>query len=225
MIFLLLTLSLNADSILAKVKGRSQIFESLKGRMEVIFEYPKEETLTGRFYLKGNNLLMRIYSPNVQDFLFTDTMFIIYNPELKEKIIKRGTPTINRPVPYIDMGPGILAWMANWRLKTIGQDSILGYDVYILEGKNCDTIQTYQRSLIWIDAQTFLIRRVEFYNQDSLLNFVYLVRADQEFDRIIIPKQYEMRILTDFGVIVFNVILSALEIVPELPDSLFKIGG
>ncbi|HIE06241.1 MAG TPA: outer membrane lipoprotein-sorting protein [bacterium (Candidatus Stahlbacteria)] len=225
MFFLLLIIIADLDSILARVEVRSRELGILKGRMEVVFEYPGAETLIGRFYLKNKNLLMRIYSPNLQDFLITDTMLIIYNPEFKEKIIKRGTSPINRPVPYIDMGPGILGWMADWQLEILGQDSIHGYDLYIMEGKNNDTMQTYQRSLIWIDSRSYLIRRVEFYDRDSLLNFVYLVHADQSFGEVIIPKEYEMRILTDFGVIVFSVILSALEIPPELPDSLFRVGG
>ncbi|RKX71017.1 hypothetical protein DRP53_03045 [candidate division WOR-3 bacterium] len=221
---LLLFLILPSDSILKGVKDRSEIATDLKGRIEVRIEYPKAETLSGRFYLKGRELLLRFQSPSPSDLLFTDTVLVIYRPDLKEKVIKRGFVSVDRPIPYLDVGPGILSWTKGWQFRTVARDSILSYDVYILEGETTDTTRRYQKTIFWIDAESFLIRRVEFYDSDGLLNFLYLVKGEEMVAGVLIPIEYQMRILTEFGVMVISVRLPEVEAVPELPEAIFHIG-
>lgn len=225
MVLITLFLLMDPDSIFSQVEMRTKMIEAMKGRMEVIVEYPKVETLIGRFYLKGDKLLLRFYSPAAQDFLFSDSSLAIYNPGLKEKIVKKGFSKINQPIPYLDVGPGILTWTKGWRFRTVARESILGHDLYIIEGISNDTTQVYRRSLFWVDAEQPLIRRVEFYDRDDLLHFIYLVRTEEQVGNAIIPKEYQLRILTEFGVLVISIVLSAIEKNPALPDSIFMIGG
>ncbi|HID32531.1 MAG TPA: outer membrane lipoprotein-sorting protein [bacterium (Candidatus Stahlbacteria)] len=222
---LILTIGLlSPDSIFTLVQKRGSVIPALKGRIEVIVEYPRLESLVGRFYLKDNRLLIRFQSPYGQDILITDSLLIVYNPDRREKIVREDLSPSGQFIPYLDAGPGILAWSKDWNLRTISRDSILGYDLYVLEGENPDTGGSHTRTIFWVDADVFLIRRVEFYGQDTVLNFIYLVDETEEIGETMIPTRYQMRILTRFGVAVFHYKLSEIKTGLELPDSLFRIG-
>lgn len=172
----------DAEEIVRRAAATYDSLESLRARFRQVlemrvFDPPRRREGEGTWYQRKPSFLRMDFADPDGDLIVSDGehLWLYYPSTHPGQVVRTGLASPGRGAPAVDLQGRIFRQARSvYRAEHRGREEVTGRQAHVLELRPRDGEADYRKVRVWVDEESYLVRRLEFHDRSETVRTITL---------------------------------------------------